>query len=178
MTSMADTLQRAGAARAERRFQDAMILLEPLLTVEFPPVGALLIAADCAQLIEPTAGGLRRAEAYLRHALELDPTSVEATLELGHLLRTAEPGPSSALNETIERATLLVEQADVTLTLLRVAVLRDHDDLRGAYELIHAAAARHPGSKLLAQELDLLKDTLHRLTSASHRPANLGRLTP
>ena len=160
MKAVGDILGRAAAARKDRRFQDALALLEPLLVAEFPPVGALLLASDCTQLVDPTTEGFRRAEIYLRRALELDPTSVEATLELGHLLRTAETGVSPALKETIERATLLVDQADVTLTLLRAAVLRDRDDLRGAYELIESAAARHPNSKLLAQELDLLKDTL------------------
>lgn len=161
MKAVGDILGRAALAKKERRFQEALALLEPLLAAEFPPIGALLLASDCTQLADPTAEGFRCAETYLRRALELDPTSVEATLELGHLLRTAETGVSPALKETIERATLLVDQADVTLTLLRAAVLRDHDDdLQGAYELIKLAAARHPNSKLLAQELDLLKDTL------------------
>jgi tetratricopeptide (TPR) repeat protein len=160
MRSAADILGRAAAAKKERRFQDALALLDPLLAAEFPPIGALLLASDCIQLIDPTAEGFRRAETYLRRALELDPTSVEATLELGHLLRTAETGISPELKETIQRATLLVDQADVTLTLLRAAVLRDEDDLQGAYDLIKPAVARHPMSKMLAQELELLKDTL------------------
>ena len=46
------------------------------------------------------------------------------------------------------------------LALLRAAVLRDQHDERGAYDLIAPAAARHPSSRLLAQELARLKKTL------------------
>ena len=161
MKAVAEILNHASVAKKERRFEEALALLEPLLAVEMPPTGALLLASDCTQLIDATPEGFRRAEAYLRRALDLDPTSVEASIELGYLLRTAEPGVSPALKETIERATLLVDQADVMLTLLRAAVLRDQDDLHGAYELIVSAVVRHPNSSLLARELDLLKDTLN-----------------
>lgn len=160
MKALADILAHAAAAKKARRFEEALALLEPLLVAEIQPMRALLLASDCTQLLDPTPEGFRRAEAYLRRALELDPTSVEATLELGHLLRTAQTGVSPALKETIERATLLVDQADITLTLLRAAVLRDQNDLRGAYELIAPAAARHPSSRLLAQELARLKNIL------------------
>jgi tetratricopeptide (TPR) repeat protein len=161
MKAVAEILSRASAAKKERLFSEALALLEPLLKNELPPTGALLLASDVTQLIDPTPDGYRRAEAYLRRALDLDPASVEATIELGYLLRTAEAGISPRLKETIERATILVDQADVMLTLLRAAVLRDQGNWKEAYDLILPAAARHPNSRLLAQELDLLKDTLN-----------------
>lgn len=160
MQAVAKILNSATVAKKQRRFEEALALLEPLLAADIEPVGALLLASDCAQLLDPSPEGHRRAEGYLRRALELDPNSVEATLELGHLLHTAQPGGSQALEETLARATLLVDQAEITLTLLRAAVLRDQRDLRAAYDVVVPAAARHPGSKLLARELTLLKNSL------------------
>jgi hypothetical protein len=161
MRAVAEILTFAVAAKKQRRFAEALALLEPLLAVDLPPTGALLLASDCTQLIDPTPEGFRRAEAYLRRALDLDPTSVEASIELCYLMRTSESGVSPALKEAIERASLLVDQADVMLTLLRAAVLRDQDDVQSAYKLIVAAIVRHPDSGLLARELDILRDTLN-----------------
>src|ERR1700729_3619536 len=152
MEAVAELLNRAAASKRERRFEEALALLAPLLAAEFPPTGALVLASDCTQLFDPTREGFRRAESYLRRALDLDPTSVEASIELGYLLRTAEPGVSSALKETVDRATLLVDQADAMMTLLRAAVLRDQEDFHGAYALVVPAVARHPTSKSLARE--------------------------
>jgi hypothetical protein len=154
-----DILSRAKALKQEQP-EDALALLAPLLTANMPPTGALLLAADCTRLIDPTPDGHRRAQGFLRRALDLDPTSVEATIELGYALHTAETEISPALTETIDRAIALVDQSDIMLTLLRATVLRDQDNTQGAYELIAPAATRHPDSRLLAQRMTRLKKSL------------------
>jgi hypothetical protein len=68
--------------------------------VFFYPVDGALLASDCIQLIDPTAEGFRRAETYLRRALELDPTSVEATWSLGIC---GSPGGADALRGRAEQ---------------------------------------------------------------------------
>jgi hypothetical protein len=40
----------------------------------------------------------------------------------------------------MERAALLVDQAEITLAVLRASALRDRRDFKGAYEVVAAAA--------------------------------------
>jgi hypothetical protein len=48
MRAVAEILTHATAAKKERRFAEALALLELLLAVELPPTGALLLASDCS----------------------------------------------------------------------------------------------------------------------------------
>lgn len=160
MTPVADILNRAAAAKQDGRCDDAMVLLEPLLAAEFPPTGALVLASECARLLDAGPGGYGRAQAYLQRALDLDPMSIDATLELAHLLHTVQDEPTPALKQMIERAAFLLDQADISLTLLRAGLLKDERDWRGMHALIAPAAARHPSSEILAERLAWLNKKL------------------
>jgi hypothetical protein len=160
MTAPTDILKQADDARRDGRFADALTRLAPLLAAEFPPTGALVLAATCTRLHDAGSEGYGRAERYLRRALELDPASLDASLELAHLLHTIQSEPTPELKEVIARAAHLFERADISLTLLRVALLEDQRDWHAMHELLAPAVARHPQSTVLAKKLARLRKTL------------------
>jgi hypothetical protein len=153
-------LTEARRLKKEGLYTEALALLTPLVELEPPPTGALLLASACVRLLDPTANGASRAEVWLRRALQIDPTSVEATIELGHLLLAHGRDVPLEVPPIAERALVLVNQADVSLTLLRAAIFRYQENQQAAYEIIREGAARHPKSRLLANELHLLKRAL------------------
>jgi tetratricopeptide (TPR) repeat protein len=147
------------AARALRRDgqpEVALATLEPVLSLETPPAGALVLAAECVQLVELTDDGIELAEAYLRKALELDPDHADAQLELAHLLYTYRDEDSCEVQSTLDSARRKIEELDVSATLLQVFVRRDQGLYEQALDLVNTALLRHPNAQSLIDERNSL----------------------
>lgn len=77
--------QRAFALHQQGHFEEALALIEPLLTLSPPQPALLNLAAVCARPL----GLLDRAETYLRSAIEIKPDHVAALCNLGLVLSDA-----------------------------------------------------------------------------------------
>src|SRR4051794_7704395 len=128
-----ETLHRATALRREKKYEEALALLEPLLNLEHPPTGALLSAAALLRLTG-APDGVARAEQCLRRATELDPRSIEAELELAYLLFTYGDGAPPELFPHLERAEALMKEAEIDLALLRSDILLCERRYQEAYD--------------------------------------------